>query len=115
MWDDWGMSRSDTREAMRPLAGTLWAWEPESEHAAALIRVTAVHWNGEEWFVGAEVLAENPRPAIGRPTMGRGVFWNDLDRFWEACHRVHVKPGPRSGRGVTRRGDPQPDEVGAMT
>ena len=93
------------RNSLRPLPGTLWAWEPRAEHAACLIKVTGVRWNGEEWYVGAEVIAGT----AGTEVSGN-VWWNDLDRFWEACHYVAAEPGP--GSGLARRGAPQPDELG---
>lgn len=95
------MISSYDRNAVRPLAGTLWAWEPES--APALIRVTSVRWNGEEWYVGTMTLAEYVLPG----SLGREV-WNDLSRFWEACHRVLAQPGPQGGQ--TRHGAPRADE-----
>lgn len=93
-------------EAPRPLADTFWAWEPELEHAAALIKVTSVRWNGEEWHVGAQVLAGAEGTAVSDNT-----WWNDLSRFWEACHYVAPDAGPNAFAPV-RRGAPQPDETG---
>jgi hypothetical protein len=90
------------RNATRPLAGTLWAWEPGEPTAAALIEVTRTWWNGEEWWVSARILAG---PQAG------GEYPNELGRFWEACHRVHARPGPGRGRGATRSGEPQPEEL----
>jgi hypothetical protein len=98
--------RVSRRGAVRPVVGTVWAWEPEAAHAAALIRVTGVRWNGEEWYVGTEALGG------GRPAKTSGAtLWNDLSRFWEACHAVAAEPGPGGRRGLVRRGAPRPDEV----
>jgi hypothetical protein len=99
-----GMDDRD-RQAVRPLAGTLWAWEPRKPHAASLIEATCAVWNGEQWWVWARVLASPKQGEAGRE------YPNELSRFWEACHRVYTRPGPGSGRGVTRRGEPQPDEL----
>lgn len=90
------------RDATRPLVGSLWAWEPEA--APALIKVTTVRWNGEEWRVGTRSLATVSLPG----NLQSGEIWNDLSRFWEACHAVAESPGPR---GHTRRGAPQAGEV----
>lgn len=98
------MISSYDRNAVRPLAGTLWVWEPEA--APELIKVTTVRWNGEEWWVGTRTLQEHALPS----SLQRSETWNDLSRFWEACHHVAVRPGPPRGREVTRRGSPQPDE-----
>jgi len=94
------------RNALRPLPGTLWAWEPRSEHSRALIEVTSVRWNGEEWFVGVRALLASTAFRV----LARGVIWNDLERFWEACHYIASEPGP--GSGLARSGAPQPDEMG---
>jgi len=101
------MISSYDRNAARPTVGTLWAWEPET--ALALVKVTSVLWNGEEWFVGTRSVLD-----IGLPsTLGRGEVWNDLSRFWEACHYVAANPGVPGTRGATRRGVPEPEELGA--
>ena len=92
---------SYNRTARRPLVGTLWMWEPES--APALIRVTSVVWNGEEWRVGTLPLPAPPGP--------ERELWNDLSRFWEACHYVRPQAGPPGVRGATRSGTPEPDEL----
>ena len=96
------MISSYDREATRPLAGTLWVWEPEKPHAVALIRVTGVRWNGEEWHVGARAITDGA---------GSGEYWNDLSRFWEAAHRVSRRATAAGTPGVTRKGAPQPDEM----
>ncbi len=100
---------SYNREAVRPLAGTLWAWEPRKPHAAALVEVTEVRWNGEEWWVRARILAGSVAAGLA----GR-EYLNDLDRFWEACHRVSVNHGPAGYHpAAVRRGPPQADEQAA--
>lgn len=98
---------SHDRQAARPVAGTLWAWEPGKPHAAALIKVTEVRWNGEEWWVRARILAGSVTAGLA----GR-EYLNDLSRFWEACHYVLRAPGPsRMQNGVVRRGEPQAGEL----
>jgi len=100
------MSRINSYDisAARPLAGTLWVWEPQA--APALVKVTRVLWNGEEWWVETQSLAD-----YGPFRQKLGVAWNDLSRFWEACHCVAASAGPPQTKGITRRGDPQPDEL----
>jgi len=100
------------RDAVRPLAGTLWVWEPDSPHAIALIKVTRVRWNGEEWHVGARALLYDPAKPL-EPARWTNESWNDLSRFWEACHRVAPMAGAPTVGGQFRRGEPQPDEVPA--
>ena len=105
------MARIDSydREAPRPITGTLWAWEPNAPHAACLIKVTDVRWNGEEWHVGAQVIAGAPGTEVSGST-----WWNDLSRFWEACHHVGPRPGPWNAVGVSyaiRRGRPRDEEL----
>jgi hypothetical protein len=36
--------------------------------------------------------------------------WNELDRFWEASHRVSRRATASGTPGVTRKGAPLPDE-----
>jgi hypothetical protein len=60
------------RGAPRPKIGTQWIWEPNKPHAYAHVEVVEVKWNGEEWWIGLRDL-------------GGDRYWNDLDRFWEAC------------------------------
>lgn len=96
-------------EAVRPVVGSLWAWEPDKPHAAALVQVTDVWWNGEEWWVGTL------SPAVAAASIGRLRLRpdiNELDRFWEAVHGIMVRPGPvQSRRGLTRSGRPLPEEL----
>jgi hypothetical protein len=103
------VSRIDSydREATRPLVGTRWVWEPE--RAPTLIKVTTVRWNGEEWWIGTRTLAEEDLPE-SMQTIGTEM-WNDLSRFWEACHHVSLNAGPPSSGGVTRAGEPKPAEL----
>jgi hypothetical protein len=61
------------RGAPRPKVGTYWIWEPNKPHAYAHVEVVEVKWNGEEWMIGLRELT------------GDRIYWNDLDRFWEAC------------------------------
>lgn len=103
---------SYTRNAPRPLVGSLWAWKPDV--CPVLARVTAVRWSGEEWWVQTIALAEGPSRISG------AVFpvvpaWNDLNVFWESCHYVVPEPGVPGIRGAVRRGSPQPDELRTIT
>ena len=97
---------SYSRTARRPLVGTLWVWEPDLPYAVELVRVADVRWNGEEWWVGTD----HPR-SVTAPGELRRLMWNDLSRFWEACHHVRQQAGPPGVRGATRAGAPEPDEL----
>jgi hypothetical protein len=104
-------SRVDSYEprAVRPVVGTIWVWEHES--APELIKVTAVRWNGEEWFVGTKKLGGVAIPSW-RPWLADTTeSWNDLSRFWEACHYVAKTAGPPSTKGILRTGPPLPGEL----
>jgi hypothetical protein len=92
-----GYISSHDREAPRPRIGTLWWWEPLGP--MELVRVTEVVWNGEEWWVTTQSVAEPPPGASG-------TAWNDLNRFWEACHYVAPEAGPPrpNAKGAVRRG-----------
>lgn len=102
--------RSDTHSptAARPEPGTLWVWEPRSLTAVALIEVTRVRWNGEEWWVEAQVLAAKTAEFGGQKVGGK--YWNELSRFWEACYRVSRSPGLVGHSAGIRRGPLQLDE-----
>lgn len=102
--------RLDTHSpgAARPEPGTLWVWEPEALHAVSLVRVTKTRWNGEQWMVATEALAVGP-DEITKLEVGR-EYWNELSRFWEACHRVSAQPGLVGDPKGIRRGPLQPDE-----
>ena len=98
---------SHNRLAPRPLPGSLWVWEPTKPYAAALVQVVASTWNGEEWWVTTCSPHEyNFPPSIRRPT----AAWNELSRFWEACHAVAAQPGAR-GNVKVRRGEPVSEET----
>lgn len=103
------MSRINSydRRAPRPLIGTLWVWEPVA--APALIKVSTVRWNGEEWWIGTRTLVEGSLPPALQTAAKES--WNDLSRFWEACHHVALNAGPPRAGGVTRRGEPAPGEL----
>lgn len=53
------VSEQQAREMVRTLGITLpeigsqWWWEPTLPHAASLLVVTDVQWNGEEWWISA--------------------------------------------------------------
>ena len=94
------------RSAVRPLPGSLWVWEPEA--APALIKVTKVFWNGEEWWVKTTSLASYDLPV----RLLTETYLNELGRFWGACHHVSAAAGPPPGpRTVTRKGEPLPEEL----
>lgn len=98
---------SYNKTEIRPIVGSIWVWEPHS--APDLIWVTEVRWNGEEWFIRCAVSGERTIPEI---LIGhRPGVWNDLDRFWKACHFVRTKPGPPSKSDQVRRGEPYSDEM----
>ena len=59
--------------AEKPAAGSTWIWEPNKPHARERVRVVAVTWNGEEWWVRT-ASRDNGSEHL-----------NDLSRFWEAC------------------------------
>jgi hypothetical protein len=69
-----GRVNSYDPEARRPKVGSVWVWELDLLPARALVLVTEVMWNGEEWWVTTESLLGN-----------QGPHHNDLSRFWEAC------------------------------
>lgn len=102
--------RADTGSpgAARPEPGTLWVWEPHSLAAVALIEVTRVQWNGEEWWVAARVVAAKASQ-VASQVVGE-TYWNELGRFWEACHRVAKKPGLVGTPDGIRRGPLRDDE-----
>lgn len=96
--------RLDTKSpgAARPEPGTLWVWTPDKPHSVALVKVTKTRWNGEQWMVATETLAVGPGGSGGLET-GR-EYWNELSRFWEACHRVSAQPGLVGDPKGIRRG-----------
>jgi hypothetical protein len=69
------------RDQFVPEPGSVWDWEPAKPHAAVRLVVTAVKWNGEEWWVTTE-------DASGKEA------WNDLGRWVEAT--VMVEPAPET-------------------
>jgi hypothetical protein len=79
------------RDAPTPAIGSRWVWELRKPHARETITVTAVEWNGEEWWV---CTVADGRPRTGPVTRNSyGVtpgkpYWNDLSRFWEAVAPV---------------------------
>lgn len=100
---------SYTRTAVRPVVGSLWVWKPDS--APEFVRVTRVHWNGEEWWVVTEALDVLPLPLYVPP---KKLAWNDLTVFWENCHYIAPHPGvPARTTAIhaVRRGAPRPDEM----
>ena len=57
--------------ALKPAVGSTWIWERDKPHAREQVRVVAVEWNDEEWWVKTA----SPNGA---------EYLNDLSRFWEA-------------------------------
>lgn len=98
--------------ARRPRPGTLWVWEPDTP-ARALVKVIEVKWNGEEWWVITESLLPrcDPWPPVTDPKYNPNYAWNDLSRFWEACHHVATNAGP--SQVATRSGKPRFSERSA--
>lgn len=96
--------------ARRPRPGTLWVWEPTLPHARAVLKVLEVKWNGEEWWVKTETLTPH-KDTFGYHGLDPNVAWNDLSRFWEACHHVATNAGP--AQGATRSGKPRFSERSA--
>lgn len=74
--------RSYDRDAPTPAVRSRWVWEAGKPVARETITVTAVEWNGEEWWVQATAddrpVRHRSRAVPGKP------YWNDLGRFWEA-------------------------------
>jgi hypothetical protein len=58
------------RFAPTPAVGSRWVWEAKLPHAREEITIDEVLWNGEEWWILTRA--------------AKGVYWNSLDRFWEA-------------------------------
>jgi hypothetical protein len=71
----YGMARVDSYDpqARTPEVGSTWVWEPQKPWAREGVAVTAVRWNGEEWWVQTDSRS--------------GSNWNDLSRFWEAVEQ----------------------------
>lgn len=103
--------RGDTHveTGARPEPGTLWVWEPRSLTAAALIEVTQLKWDGEQWHVEARVLAAKASQFAGQ-VVGE-TYWNELSRFWQVCYRVSYQPGPVGPVRGIRRGPLHADEM----
>ena len=97
------------RLAVRPLVGTAWAWEPYKPHVAAIIKVTAIHWDGQEWRVSAQIVASVRGTETVEPE------WRvDLSRFWEASYALGAAGPWGASPSSVRRGEPQPDEEGGQ-
>lgn len=81
------------RDAPTPALRSRWVWESGHPLAQETITVTAVEWNGEEWWV-CTVADDRPRtgPVTGQQfgVIAGKPYWSDLSRFWEA-----VSPIPR--------------------
>jgi hypothetical protein len=92
----------------RPEPGTLWVWEPRSLAAVTLLEVTQVQWDGKQWRVKTRVIAAKAAQ-VGNQEVG-GEYWNELSRFWEACHRVSKGPGVIGTPEGIRRGPLRADE-----
>jgi hypothetical protein len=70
-----------------PNVGERWTWEPDKPHAREDVTITAVTWNGENWWIETENLSNGKR------------CLNDWSRFMEAC--VMVAPADALS-GMTR-------------
>jgi hypothetical protein len=73
--------------ARTPAVGSRWVWEIDSFAARALIEVTEVIWNGEEWWVRTRSLLAHGLPFTHGACRG-GTDLNDLSRFCEAATPV---------------------------
>lgn len=71
------------RDAPAPAIGSRWTWEPDKPWARETITVSDVRWNGEEWWVCAQVEVWR----LGYAVPGE-AYWNDLSRFWEAVSPI---------------------------
>lgn len=70
-----------------PKIGSRWVWEIDQPGARALIEVTDVFWNGEEWWVRTRNLFDSLPDSLREDAL------NDLSRFWEACVPVGNSKG----------------------
>ena len=80
------------RDAPTPRVGSHWIWERDLPWAKETITVSAVKWNGEEWWVES-VGGQRPARYLSYGVTPGSSYWNDLSRFWEA-----VSPLPRAVR-----------------
>lgn len=62
----------------RAMVGRDFIWEPRNPRAYARCRVTAVNWNGEEFWVESETYGQKS--------------WNELERFLEAISQADNRP-----------------------
>jgi hypothetical protein len=69
--------------------GSVWVWEPLKASATETVRVTSTRWNGEEWWVEAELLRHHAGIAPRR--------WNELSRFVEAAVLREAAPDTTPG------------------
>jgi hypothetical protein len=89
-----GYVDSYDKNAPLPRIGTKWIWEIDSDEARSLMEVTAIKWNGEEWWIQTQQILADRFSEIGTRN------WNDVGRFWEA---VTVVNGAITGQVVMRR------------
>jgi len=80
------MTRIDSYDlqAHTPALGSRWVWEIDTLVARAVIEVTGVMWNGEEWWIRTRTLLPN----WSYPLTGPEETDNDLSRFAEAVTPV---------------------------
>jgi hypothetical protein len=73
-------------DAPTPEVGSKWLWANDQPNYPfgnrENVTVTEVKWNGEEWWV--------------RTTGPRGLFWTDVNVFWEGVRKK--KPSTRVDR-----------------
>jgi len=91
-----GHVNSYDADAPLPRIGSRWVWEIDSPTARAVVEVSAVKWNGEEWWVETTTLMPDSFPST------RNKHLNDVGRFWEAAT---VIGGAITGKFVDRRPD----------
>jgi hypothetical protein len=68
-----------TAQALLPHVGSRWHWEPMDLSCSEVVEVTAVEWNGEEWWI------ESKGPQTVEPA------WNSWSRWIEATIFVEAE------------------------
>lgn len=86
--------------AKTPAVGSRWVWEIDEPVARALIEVTKVVWNGEEWWIWTRNLLQAPLVIAFPSVFGSGEAGNDLSRFAEAVTQVGLEKHKWIERGV---------------
>lgn len=88
------MVNSCDPDAPTPKVGSRWVWEIDLPHARALLEVTDVFWNGEEWWIETKSLLSSDV----FPT--KEFVYNELGRFWEAVTPVGGTVGSMIDRQI---------------